>query len=81
MRCPYNAAVPPDKLFDRGLSAEDEPYPSGRAKRVLRGCKRAIQVGELEVIIELGSSPDQSRQINHLPAGRSSGEGQPGDPG
>jgi len=29
------------------------------------------------VIIELGLSPHQSRQINHLPAGRSFGEGQP----
>jgi DNA-binding NtrC family response regulator len=28
------------------------------------------------MIIELGSSPDQSRQINHLLAGRSFGEGQ-----
>jgi radical SAM superfamily enzyme with C-terminal helix-hairpin-helix motif len=28
------------------------------------------------VIIELGLSPDRSRQINHLPAGRSFGEGQ-----
>src|SRR6266851_3674486 len=28
------------------------------------------------VIIGLGSSPDQSRQINHLPAGRGFGEGQ-----
>jgi hypothetical protein len=28
------------------------------------------------VIIELQVSPDQSRQINHLPAGRSFGEGQ-----
>jgi hypothetical protein len=29
------------------------------------------------VIIELGLSPDQSRQINHLPAGRVFGEGHP----
>ena len=29
------------------------------------------------VIIKLGFSPDQSREINHLPTGRSCGEGQP----
>ena len=28
------------------------------------------------MIIELGLSPDQSREINHLPAGRGFGEGQ-----
>jgi hypothetical protein len=28
------------------------------------------------VIIEPGLSPDQSREINHLPAGRGYGEGQ-----
>jgi hypothetical protein len=31
------------------------------------------------VIIELGFSPDQSRQINHLADGQSFGDGQPND--
>jgi hypothetical protein len=33
------------------------------------------------MIIALGSSPDQSRQINHLLTGRSFGEGQAVDSG